>query len=163
MSNPTTSREKRAARQRRYYESHRENIKEKARQRYDPERKSQYYLENRDDILEISHLRYIAQRAERVRTALEEMATEMPEHSEVLLETIRSGRHHSMKPKDVKTLRAVLVPAPAPPPRNTSLPVLEVQDIFLPEPEPAEPDVVELLRITVPAKKPPQNEIIYPD
>ena len=171
MSTPTTSREKRAARQRRYYEAHREVLKEKARARYDPERKSVYYLENRDDILDIARLRYVAKRAERIKAELEHMASAFPHHAALIKDIIQSGRFHAMKPKDLRVLRTTVLvapppqTAPAPPPvvptpkRLLDIPELIVTDFAVDDDG---PDVVELLRMADPARKPPQNEIIYP-
>ena len=164
MPPPTTEearKQRRAARQHRYYEAHRDVLKEKARARYDPERKSQYYLENRDDILEISRLRYVAQRAERVRAALEELATERPHHITVFRDIIDSGRYHNMKLKDVRALRTALN-STAPVTKPPTIP--DIIELVSDEDSDGEPDVVELLRITapiVPANITPRNEVIY--
>jgi len=106
---PDLAKLRRAARQHRYYERHKEAILEASRESYDPEKRALYYRENRDDIRRAERLRYRCHRADIVRGMLETMrANGSPAVQKIVSDMLRDEAEHDLTPRDVLTLRTTL-------------------------------------------------------
>lgn len=116
-TDPLKARQRRAARQHRYYLRHKADILEKGRASYDPEKRAEHYRENKEAVCQASRLSYICRRGDKVKAALEDMValTENESAKHVLRAMIADGRHHEMTLKEVQTLHKTLDLYPPPP------------------------------------------------
>jgi hypothetical protein len=114
---PVKAKQRRAARQHRYYLRNRETLLERGRATYDPEKRAEYYRENREAVRQASRLHYLCRRGDAVREALQSMCDTMENESakHVVRAMLADGRHHEMTLSDVQTLRSTLELYPPPP------------------------------------------------
>jgi hypothetical protein len=120
MADPTPDLAKlrRAARQHRYYERHKQTLLEAARESYDPEKRALHYRENRDDIRLAERIRYRCRRADVVRGMLETMRKNgTAAVQKIVSDMLSDEAEHDLTPRDVLTLQTTLkyYPPPEPP------------------------------------------------
>lgn len=117
MTDPVKARQRRAARQHRYYLKNKEAILAKGRATYDPEKRAEHYRENTEAVRQTSRLAYLCRRGDVVRKAIEDMVAMTDNESSklVLRAMIADGRHHEMTIRDVQTLQKTLDLYPPPP------------------------------------------------
>jgi len=84
----TIARNKAMARQRRYYEKNAEVIRERKKQRYDPEKAAEYYAENREAIRSKQRELYLVHKKTNQRTRLSDLLPIASPHLQKVIEQL---------------------------------------------------------------------------